>query len=102
MQEFVTALNRILEELKENKATLQTLIKQTRIRLFKEEWVDGQDISSALHISHRKLQSLRESGKLPYSQLKTKYFYRYSDIRALLKSNYFKNHPNKKNTDESK
>jgi hypothetical protein len=99
MEEFVTALNRLSEETKELKALLQTLLKLSRIRLLKEEWVDGQDLSSALHISQRTLQNLRESGKLPYSKFNDrKYFYRYSDIRALLKSSYFKNHPNKKTT----
>ena len=102
MEEFVTAINRLSEETKELKALLQTLLKLSRIRLLKEEWVDGQDLSSALHISQRTLQSLRESGKLPYSRLKAKkYFYKYSDIRTLLKNNYFKNYPYKK-TDESK
>ena len=97
MQEFVTALNRLSEDSKEIKALLQTLLLQTRIKLFKEEWIDGRDISSALHISLRTLQSLRETGQLPYSVLKDKkYLYRYSDIRALLESNYFKKNPIKK------
>ena len=103
MQELVTAINRLSAESKEIKALLQTLLKQTRIKLFKEEWVDGQDLSSALHISPRSLQTLRQTGKLPYSRLVAKkYLYKYSDIRALLKSNYFKNHPNEKTHDESK
>ena len=102
MQELATAINRLLQETKEIKALLLTLLKQTRIRLFKEEWIDGQDISSALHIQLRTLRTLRTSGRLPFSKVHDKYFYRYSDIRALLKSNYFKNHPNKINTDESK
>ncbi|HEY3369348.1 MAG TPA: DNA-binding protein [Prolixibacteraceae bacterium] len=96
MQEFVTALNRLLAELKDIKALLQTLLKQTRTRLFKEEWVDGEDIFLSHHIQLRTLRNLRVSGKLPYSQLNDKYFYKYSDIRALLKKNYMqkktKNH----------
>lgn len=91
MQEIITALNRLSAESKEVKATLETLLKLSRLRLLKEEWVDGQDLCSALHIGPRTLQTLRESGKLSYSKLNTrKYFYRYADIRALLKSNYFK------------
>jgi hypothetical protein len=96
MQELVTAINRLSQESKEIKVLLQTLLTQTRIKLFKEEWVDGQDISSALHIQLRTLRALRISGMLPYSKVNDKYFYKYSDIRTLLKSNYFKNQSIKK------
>ena len=91
MQEYVTALNRLSEETKEIKALLQTILKLNRIRLLKEEWIDGQDLCAALHISQRTLQYLRESGQLPFSRLNSKkYFYKYADVRALLKRNYFK------------
>lgn len=97
MIEYVNALNRLSEETKEIKANLQSLLKLSRIRLLKEEWIDGHDLCVALNISQRTLQYLRESGQLPFSRLNSKkYFYKYADIRALLKRNYFKKHPIKK------
>ena len=103
MQEVIKALNCIyekslenLEETRQVKALLESLINQNRIKLFKEEWVDGQDISLALHINLRTLRSLRYSGQLPSAQVNDKYFYKYSDIMTLLNGIYFKNHPIKK------
>ena len=103
MQEVIKALNRIyekslenLEESRQINALLQGLIKQNRIKLFKEEWVDGKDISLAFHITLRTLRTLRCSGQLPSAQVNDKYFYKYSDIMTLLNSIYFKNHPIKK------
>ena len=98
MEEVVKALNRIyekslesLEEAKEVKALLQSLVKQNLARLLKETWMDGQDISQALHISMESLTYLRNSGKLPFTKLHKKYYYKYSDIGALLKKNYLNN-----------
>jgi len=102
-EDFLKALNLIyekslenLEEALEVKALLQSLIKQNRIKLFKGEWVDGQDIYLAFHINARTLNTLRCSETLAYTMVNDKYFYKYSDIMALFKSNYFKKHPIKK------
>jgi len=96
MQENSKTLLSIFEYLKEIKELLQSLLKQNRTKVFKEEWVDGQDITLAHHISPRTLRTLRCTGRLPYTTFNGKYFYKYSDIRDLLESNYFKNHPIKK------
>ena len=103
MQEVLKALNRIYEKSLENieetrqiNALLQGLIKQNRIKLFKGEWLDGQDIFLAYHINARTLNTLRCSEKLAYTLVNDKYFYKYSDIMTLFKSNYFKKHTIKK------
>jgi hypothetical protein len=93
MEEFIKALFQLREELKELKGLLLSHLKLTRARLFKEEWVDGHEVSTTLHIDSRKLRTLRNAGKLPYSKIGDKHFYRYSDLSKLLKSNYFKNNP---------
>lgn len=76
-----------MNDVKEVKAYLQSL-KQTRAEKFKESWIDGQDVMLVLKISKRTLQSLRDNGTLPFSRIKGKFYYRVSDLDALLENNY--------------
>ncbi len=48
------------------------------------EWLDNQDVCMMLGISKRTLQSLRDSGKLEYSIVGRKVFYRPEDVQALI------------------
>jgi len=52
------------------------------------DWLDGQIVMQALHISPRTLQTLRTNGTLPYSRIGRKLFYRRSDILRILQDNY--------------
>lgn len=56
------------------------------------DWMDGQDVLLALHISRRTLQTLRDSGKLIPTRLLRKYYYKASDIRQILAENYIRYH----------
>lgn len=49
----------------------------------KEKWFDNDDVCSLLQISKRTLQSYRDNGILPYSQIGHKCYYRVSDIENL-------------------
>ncbi len=49
--------------------------------------MDNAEICRRLHISKRTLQCLRNSGKLPYSTLGNKCYYKPEDVRALLDKN---------------
>jgi hypothetical protein len=51
-------------------------------------WLDNQDVMQRLHISPRTLQTLRSNGTLPFSRIKGKFYYKVSDLNALLESNY--------------
>jgi hypothetical protein len=75
------------KEWKEVKAEIQRL-KKSKIEQFKDEWMDGQEVTLALHISLRTLQTLRDSGQLPSSKVHKKLYYKTSDVKALLESNY--------------
>lgn len=46
--------------------------------------MDGQDVCLRLNISPRTLQTLRDSGKLPFSQIQHKIFYKPEDVEALV------------------
>lgn len=91
MNEIIQSLLALANDIKEVKACLQS-INQTRADKFKESWIDGQDVMLALNISKRTLQSFRDKGLLPYSRINGKFYYKVSDLEALLESNYSGNH----------
>lgn len=94
MNEVIQALLALSNDLKEVKACLQA-IKQTRAEKFKESWIDGQDVMLALNISQRTLQTLRDNGTLPFSRMGGKFYYKVSDLEALLEHNYSANSKNR-------
>ena len=49
-----------------------------------ESWLDNQDVCLRLNISLRTLQMFRDTGKLPYSQINHKMYYKKGDIESLL------------------
>lgn len=51
-------------------------------------WLNNQDIMQILHISPRTLQTFRSNGTLPFSRIKGKFYYKVSDLEALLENNY--------------
>lgn len=90
MMEVMQLLLEVSSAIKEIKAQLLVL-KQTRTEKFKQSWIDGQDVMLALKISKRTLQSLRDSGTLPYSRINGKFYYKVADLEKLLESNYSRN-----------
>lgn len=91
MDEIIQAMLHLSGEIKEIKVHLHYL-KKTRAEIFNESWIDGQDVMLALNISQRTLQSLRDSGTLPFSRLNGKVYYKVSDLESLLESNYSGTH----------
>lgn len=59
------------------------------------EWLDSKDVCSILDIQPRTLQAYRNNGKIGFSQIDHKIFYRPCDVVKILNSNNFK-HKNKK------
>lgn len=50
----------------------------------KEQWIGNEDVCTLLQISLRTLQSYRDSGMLPFSQIGRKCYYRVSDMQQLI------------------
>jgi hypothetical protein len=50
----------------------------------KEKWLGNDDVCSLLQISKRTLQSYRDNGTLPYSQIGRKCYYRALDVESLV------------------
>jgi len=49
-----------------------------------QEWIESKELAASLNISPRRLQSLRESGKLSFSTIGKKIYYRISEVKLLL------------------
>ena len=49
-----------------------------------QKWYDNQDVCQILRISPRKLQSLRDSGALPFVKINRKIFYKPDDVQNVI------------------
>ena len=49
-----------------------------------EKWLSGREVCALLGISIRSLQNYRDSGKLGYSQIGNKLYYKSDDIERLI------------------
>jgi hypothetical protein len=49
-----------------------------------KEWLDNQDVCLILNISKRTLQTYRDNGTLPYSQINHKIYYKPNDIKPVM------------------
>lgn len=58
----------------------------------KNKWLDNQEVMQLLHCSKRLLQSWRDEGKISFSQVGAKIYYRESDVNELLQKHYNKAH----------
>lgn len=52
----------------------------------KEKWLENSEACRILNISTRTMQTYRDTGKIPYSQINNKIYYKASDIDAFIKS----------------
>lgn len=87
MNELVTMMLELCQEIKYIKAQVYAFHK-SRIEVFKENWLDADQVTEALKISTRTLQNLRDTGLIPYSRINGKFYYKAADIEKLLESNY--------------
>ena len=67
---------------------LTTLLQKPKHYAFEDkkmsEWMDSQDVCVLLNISPRTLQTLRDSGRLAYSQINHKTYYLPEDVGRML------------------
>lgn len=55
-----------------------------------KEWIEGKTLAASLNISLRTLQSLRDSGKLSFSAVGKKVYYKVAEVQKLLDSGRIK------------
>lgn len=79
----VKVFNALAERVETIAAKADTLCRRQE-DLGLKKWLDHQDVCLILGISKRTLQSYREKGILPYSQIRHKIFYKPEDVEKLL------------------
>ena len=55
-----------------------------------KEWIEGKTLAASLNIPLRTLQSLRENGKLSFSTIGKKVYYKVSEVQKILDSDRIK------------
>lgn len=55
-------------------------------RKHQEKWLDNSDVCRLLNVSSRTMQTYRDTGKLPYSQINNKLYYKKSDIEYFIEN----------------
>jgi excisionase family DNA binding protein len=69
---------------------MNTTIEKTKTDQMISKWLSSDEVCHLLMISKRTLQSYRDRGTLPFSQIGRKIYYKASDIEAYLESHYIK------------
>jgi hypothetical protein len=80
-----TAFQQIISNISELK---EVLIRKGRQNPLSDTWLDIAETCILLKISKRTLQTYRDKGLLPFSQISGKIYFRASDIEEHLKKNY--------------
>jgi len=80
----VTSLFTALDELLD---TIQQALKNRTPHLNGEKYLTNKDVCRMLHISNRTLQNWRDTGKIPFIQIKGKILYKQSEVLKWLENN---------------
>ena len=87
--EIVSIEKKTFEEMKERFGCFSRHVKELCARYRppgKMNWMDGADVCEKLGISKRTLQTYRDRGLLPYSQINHKIYYRTEDVEVFVES----------------
>ncbi|WP_271407291.1 helix-turn-helix domain-containing protein [Tenacibaculum soleae] len=77
--------NNLVSRLDELKISLESNQKQSH-----EVFLDNQEFIQLMHISKRTAQTWRDEGKISFSQIGSKIYYKMKDVEVLLDKNYNK------------
>ena len=83
VQEFISSLDSMLDD-------IESIVKHYKSHLNGECFLSNNEVSKKLNVSLRTLQEWRDTGVIPYIQIKGKIIYRQSDIERLLQTYYNK------------
>ena len=82
VKEFISSLDSMLNG-------IETIVKYYKPHLNGERFLSNNEVSKKLNVSLRTLQEWRDTGLIPFIQIKGKIIYRQSDIDKLLQKYYF-------------
>ena len=82
VKEFISSLDSML-------SGIESIVKHYKPHLNGERFLSNNEVSKKLNVSLRTLQEWRDTGLIPFIQIKGKIIYRQSDIDKLLQKYYF-------------
>ena len=82
IKEFISSLDSML-------IGIESIVKHYKPHLNGERFLSNNEVSKKLNVSLRTLQEWRDTGLIPFIQIKGKIIYRQSDIDKLLQKHYF-------------
>ena len=82
VKEFISSLDSMLNG-------IESIVKHYKPHLNGERFLSNNEVSKKLNVSLRTLQEWRDTGLIPFIQIKGKIIYRQSDIDKLLQKHYF-------------
>ena len=82
IKEFISSLDSMLDG-------IESIVKHYKPHLNGERFLSNNEVSKKLNVSLRTLQEWRDTGLIPFIQIKGKIIYRQSDIDKLLQKHYF-------------
>ncbi len=80
---FFTAIDELLD-------TIGQALKNRTPHLNGEKFLSNRDVCQMLHVSSRTLQDWRDTGKIPFIQIKGKILYKESEIVKYIEQHYQK------------
>lgn len=83
--------NELVKSLEQLNKKLEEKQKQPQ-----ETFLDNQEFIQLMHISKRTAQTWRDDGKISFSQIGSKIYYKMKDVEVLLNKNYNKAFKNSK------
>ena len=81
VKEFISSLDSML-------SGIESIVKHYKPHLNGERFLSNHEVSKKLNVSLRTLQEWRDTGLIPFIQIKGKIIYRQSDIDKLLQKHY--------------
>ena len=82
VKEFISSLDSMLNG-------IESIVKHYKPHLNGERFLSNHEVSKKLNVSLRTLQEWRDTGLIPFIQIKGKIIYRQNDIDKLLQKHYF-------------
>ena len=82
IKEFISSLDSML-------IGIESIVKHYKPHLNGERFLSNNEVSKKLSVSLRTLQEWRDTGLIPFIQIKGKIIYRQIDIDKLLQKHYF-------------
>lgn len=83
---------RLVEKVETLCSFIERIVEQHQTKAL-GEWIDNQEVCQMLGISSRKLQFLRDSGRIAYTRIDRRIFYKKNDVVCYLK-HYLKQNSN--------